>query len=123
MAYPNSFGYDPFYRLDTSFHPPTSLPDFNEYIHLTNYSFSSYHQMSCHNCQDQNNPSEQCPSIGYSLGLGQNQFHTFQGLRASLIQQTSIWRVEIVLNFHRINHIKILNLIGPPLNHHLYLGI
>ena len=79
MAYPNSFCYDPFYRPDPPFHPPSSLSDFNEYIHPTNYSFSSYHPMSCHHCQDPNHSSEQCPSIGYSLGPGQNQFHTFQG--------------------------------------------
>ena len=35
--------------------------------------------MSCRHCQDPNLPSEQCPSIEYSLGQGQHQFHTFQG--------------------------------------------
>ena len=84
MAYPNSFGYDPFYRLDPPSHPPTSLSDFNRYTHSTNYSFSSYHHMSCHHCQDSNHPSEQYPLVGYSLGLGQNQFHTFQGPTSQL---------------------------------------
>ena len=71
MAYPNSFGYDPFYRPDPPFDPPASLPDFTEYFYPTNYSFSSYHQMSCHHYQDPNHLSEQRTSIGFSLGLGQ----------------------------------------------------
>jgi len=40
----------------------------------------------------------------------------------NFIHQTSIQRIGIVLNFHGINHIKILNQIGPTLNHHFHLG-
>ena len=35
--------------------------------------------MWCHHCYDSSHHSEQCPSIGNSLGLGQNHFDTFQG--------------------------------------------
>jgi len=72
MAYQNSFGYNPFYRSDPPFHPPTSLPSFNEYILRPSYEqlifFIASHKLSSLS------KFKQCP-IGYSLGLGQNQFN------------------------------------------------
>ena len=121
MEFPNSFGYDPFYRSDPHFHSPTSLLDLNEYIHPTNYLFSSYRHMSCHHCQD---PIHYSESV-FHQGVHQDQVKInsthFKDLRANPIHQILIWRVEIVLNFHGINHIRILKQIGPTLNHQLYL--
>ena len=80
MVYLNQDVYN--YYHDRSFphsHPPSSPLSFmattNPFVHLIHLillcgtiiaMISSY-------------PSEQCPSIGYSLVLGQNQFDTFQG--------------------------------------------
>ena len=80
MAYPHLFGYDPFHRLNFSFHPPTYLPSFRDYIQPPIPSFMSYPPIWCHHYHNSSHVSEQCPSIGYSLELGPNQFHTFQGL-------------------------------------------
>ena len=76
MAYPNSFGYDPFYRPNPPFHLPTSPLNLHDYVQSIIPSFTSYPLLWCHHCHNSSHPSEQCPSIGYSLGLGQNQFNS-----------------------------------------------
>ena len=48
MAYPHSFGYNPFYKPDPSFHSPTSLLSFHNYIQPTIPSFMSYPLIWCH---------------------------------------------------------------------------
>jgi len=78
MAYPNSYGYKSFYRSNPPFHPPIYFPNFS--TQLAHSSFTSYPPIWCNYCQDPSHPLEQYPSIGYPFGLGQNQFHTFQGL-------------------------------------------
>ena len=79
MAYQKSIGYDPCYRPYSLFHLPTPLPSFHDNIQPTIPSFTSYSPIWCYHCQNSSHLSEQCPLIGYSLGLGQNQLHTFQG--------------------------------------------
>ena len=79
MAYPNSFGYDPFYRPDPPFYPPIPLPTFHDDIQPSIPSFTSNSLIWYYHCQNSSHSSEQCPSVGYSLGLRQNQLHTFQG--------------------------------------------
>ena len=76
MAYPKSYGYESFYRPNPSIHP-TSFSDFN--TQPAHSSFTSYPPIWCNYCHDPSHPSEQCPLIWYTLGLGQNQFHIFQG--------------------------------------------
>jgi len=78
MAYPHSFGYNSFYRPNLPFHPPTSFSSFHHYTQPTLSSFTSYPIIWCDYYHNPSHPSEQCPSIGYPLVLGQNQFHTFQ---------------------------------------------
>jgi len=80
MDYPNqalySYDYD---RLFSHSHPSSSSLSFHDYNQPTILTLSSHPLMWCHHCHDSPHPSEQCPSIGYSLGLGQNQFDIFQG--------------------------------------------
>ena len=80
MTYPNSYSYNSFYRPNPSFHPPTFFLNVNDYTQPTHSFFTSYPPIWCNYCQNPSHPLEQCPSIGYLLELGQNQFHTFQGL-------------------------------------------
>ena len=80
IAYSNQEVYN--YYHDRPFphsHPPSSPLSFHGNNQPTSSSYSSHPPRWCHHCYDSSHYSEQCPSIGYSLGLSQNQFDTFQG--------------------------------------------
>jgi len=104
------------------FHPPFSPLSFHNYNQPTISFFSSYPPIWYYYCQNSSHSSEQCTLIEYSLDYVKINLTHFKDLRMNLIHQTSIWKVGVVLNFHRINHIKILNQIGPTLNQHFHLG-
>jgi len=75
MAYSNSYGYNSFYRPNPPFYPPTSFPNFNDYTQPTRSSLNLIYPFGAIIAKI--HYILQCPSIGYPLGLGQNQFHTF----------------------------------------------
>ena len=50
--------------------PPPSPQNFPDHFQSTPSTFSW-----CHFCHNSSHPAEACPSIGYSLGLGHNQFN------------------------------------------------
>ena len=80
MAYPNQNLYNYYHgRPFAHSHQPSSSLGFHDYNQLTISSFSSHPSIWCLHCHNSSHFLEQYLSIRFSLGLNQNQFHTFQG--------------------------------------------